>query len=292
MNEVSLRVPDLFYGEEAPYFSYNKEQPTYYTEYLSFYLLSVFADLGFGGFRFFVETKTPAEQQASIDSFVAEFSAWLDDCEQKVSAWLVEDDASRGLPALLMPPQISLPLAGSILLFKPALVSLAVDSVSSVIRVIQTATANRRQAQIVRLLNKAFFRESFWGLSNESIPLKILDALEIIAKACKGKNQEGVEKGFAALLYDSLTALEIIAKACKGENQKGVEKGFAALLYDSLTALIDIPDSPLKEWVNIPIMLKKILDSKDIIRLLSHTVITSGGNIEETEFTLAGTDIR
>ena len=262
MNEVSLPVPDLFYGGDVPYFSYNKEQPTYYTEYLSFYLLSVFASLGFGGFRFLIETKTPSEQQASIDSFVAEFSAWLDDCEQKVSAWLLEDDTSRGLPVLLLPPQISLPLAGSILLFKPALVSLAVDSVSSVIRVIQTATANRRQAQIVRLLNKALFRESFWGLSTESIPLKILEALEAIVKAFKGKNLEGAEKGIAALLYDSLTAL------------------------------IDIPDSTLKEAVNIPIMLKKILDSKDLIRLLSHIVITSGGTIEETEFTLAGTDVR
>ena len=262
MNEVSLQVPDLFNGGEVPYFNYNKEQPTYYTEYLSFYLLSVFAGLGFGGFKFFIETKTPNEQQASIDSFVAEFSAWLDDCEQKVSAWLLEDDTSRGLPALLMPPQISLPLAGSILLFRPALVSLAVDSVSSVIRVIQTATANRRQAQIVRLLNKALFKESFWGLTTESIPLKILEALEIVAKACKG------------------------------ENQKGVEKGIAALLYDALTAYIDIPESELKEGVNIPIMLKKILDNKDIIRLLSHVVVSSGGNIEETEFTLAGTDIR
>ena len=262
MNEVSLHVPDLFYGGEAPYFSYDKEQPTYYTEYLSFYLLSVFANLGFGGFKFFIETRTPAEQQTSIDSFVTEFSAWLNDCEQKISAWLLEDDTSRGLPVLLLPPQISLPLAGSILLFKPALVSLAVDSVSSVIRVIQTATANRRQAQIVRLLNKALFRESFWGISTESIPLKILEALENIAKACKGKDE------------------------------KGVEKGFAPLLYDSLTALIDIPDSPLKEWVNIPIMLKKILDNKDMIRLLSHVVVTSGGNIEETEFTLAGTDVR
>lgn len=261
MNEVPLHVPDLFYGGEDLRFNYNKEQPTYYTEYLSFYLLSVFADLGYGGFKFLIETRTPAEQQTSIDSFVAEFSAWLNDCEQKVSAWLVEDDGSRGLPALLLPPQISLPLAGSILLFKPALVSLAVDSVSAGIRVIQTAVANRRQSQVVRLLNKAFFRESFWGLSAESIPLKILEALELIAKACKGNNL------------------------------KGVEKGFAALLYDALTARIDIPESDLKEDVNIPIMLKKILDAKDMIRLLSHIVITSGGNIEETEFTIAGTDI-
>lgn len=262
MNEISLRVPDLFYGGGSQYFSYDKEKPTYYTEYLSFYLLSVFADLGFGGFKFLIETKTPAEQQTSIDGFVAEFSAWLNDCEQKVSGWLVEDDASRGLPVFLAAPKISLSLAGSILLFKPALVALAVDSVSSVIRVIQTATANRRQAQIVRLLNKAFFKESFWGLKTESIPLKILDTLELIAKACKGENQEGVEKGIAALLYDALTAF------------------------------IDIPESDLKEGVNIPIMLKKILDNKDMIRLLSHVVITSGGNIEETEFTLAGTDIR
>ena len=262
MNEISLHVPDLFYGEDIPYFNYDKEQPTYYTEYLSFYLLSVFANLGFGGFKFYIETRGPNEQEQAISGFVTEFSAWLCDCEQKVSAWLLEDDASRGLPALLLPPQISLPLAGSILLYKPALVSLAVDSLSSIIRVIQTATANRRQTQIVRLLNKALFRESFWGLSSESIPLKILEALEAIAKAFKGKDMEGVEKGIAALLYDSLTAL------------------------------IDIPDSTLKEPVNIPIMLKKILDSKDLIRLLSHIVITSGGNIEETEFTLAGTDIR
>ena len=262
MNEVSLHVPDLFHGGEGAYFNYNKEQPTYYTEYLSFYLLSVFANLGFGGFKFLIETRTPAEQQASIDIFVAEFSEWLDDCEQKVSAWLVEDDGSRGLPALLLPPHISLPLAGSILLYKPALVSLAVDSLSSVIRVIQTATANRRQAQIVRLLNKALFRESFWGLSTESIPLKILEALEAIAKA-----SEWVDL-------------------------KGAKKGFAALLYDALTARIDIPDSNEKEDVNTPIMLKKILDEKDMIRLLSHVVVTSGGNIEETEFTLAGTDLR
>lgn len=260
MNELSLDVPGLFWGGDTPYFNYDKEKPTYYTEYLSFYLLSVFAKLAFGGFKFFIETKTPAEQQASINSFVAEFSEWLYDCEQKVTAWLIEDDDSRGLPALLLPPQISLPLAGSILLFKPALVSLAVDSLSSVIRVIQTASANRRQAQLVRLFNKAFFKESYWGLKTESIPLLILEAL-------------------------------------RGENQDGDEKGIAALLYDALTAIIDIPDSnnpdiTLKEPVNIPIILKKILDNKDMIRLLSHIVITSGGNIEETEFTLAGTDIR
>ena len=262
MNEVTLNVPDLFWGGGTPYFNYDKEKPTFYTEYLSFYLLSVFANLAFGGFKFFIETKTPNEQEQAISGFISQFSDWLNDCEQKVSTWLLEDDASRGLPALLMPPQISLPLAGSILLFKPALVSLAVDSVSSVIRVIQTATANRRQAQIVRLLNKAFFRESFWGLATESIPLKILEVLEDIAKDFKG------------------------------ENQKGVKKGIAALLYDALTALIDIPDSELKEGVNIPIMLKKILDNKDIIRLLSHVVVSTGGSIEETEFTLAGTDIR
>ena len=291
MNEVVLNVPDLFWGEETPYFSYDKERPTYYTEYLSFYLLSVFANLAFGGFKFFIETKTPNEQQASIDNFVSEFSNWLSDCEQKVSAWLLEDDTSRGLPVLLSPPQISLPLAGSILLFKPALVSLAVDSLSSVIRVIQTASANRRQAQIVRLLNKAFFKESFWGLSSESILLKILEALEAIAKACKGENQKGVEKGFAALLYDSLTALIDIPDS---EQKEGVNIPIMLkkILDDALTALIDIPDSEEKESVNIPIMLKKILDEKDIIRLLSHVVVTSGGNIEETEFTIAGTDIR
>ena len=255
MNEVVLNVPDLFWGEETPYFNYDKERPTYYTEYLSFYLLSVFASLAFGGFKFFVETKTPNEQEQVISGFVSQFSEWLSDCEQKISAWLLEDDTSRGLPALLLPPQISLPLAGSILLFKPALVSLAVDSFSSIIRVMQTATANRRQTQIVRLLNKAFFKESFWGLSSESILLKILEALQ-------------------------------------GKNQQGDEKGIAALLYDSLTASIAIPDSEEEEGVNIPVMLKKILDNKDIIRLLSHVVVTSGGNIEETEFTLAGTDIR
>lgn len=262
MNEVSLNVPDLFYGEEIPYFSYDKEKPTYYTEYLSFYLLSVFASLAFGGFKFFVETKSPNEQAQAISGFVSQFSEWLNDCEQKISAWLLEDDTSRGLPVLLLPPQISLPLAGSILLFKPALVSLAVDSLSSVIRVVQTAVANRRQTQIVRLLNKAFFKESFWGLSSESIPLKILEALQAISEACKG------------------------------ENQQGVEKGIAALLYDSLTAFVTMSESEQREGVNIPIMLGKILDNKDMIRLLSHIVITSGGNIEETEFTLAGTDIR
>lgn len=262
MNEVVLNVPDLFWGEETPYFNYDKERPTYYTEYLSFYLLSVFASLAFGGFKFFIETKSPNEQEQAISGFVSQFSDWLSDCEQKISAWLLEDDTSRGLPALLLPPQISLPLAGSILLFKPVLVSLAVDSFSSIIRVIQTATANRRQAQIVRLLSKAFFKESFWGLSSESIPLKILEALQAISEACKGKNQQGDEKGLAALLYDSLTAF------------------------------IAIPDSEEEEGVNIPVMLKKLLDNKDIIRLLSHIVVTSGGNIEETEFTLAGTDIR
>ena len=284
MNEVSLHVPDLFYGGGTPSFSYDKEKPTYYTEYLSFYLLSVFANLGFGGFKFLIETKTPVEQQASIDSFVAEFSAWLDDCEQKVTAWLVEDDDSRGLPALLVPPTISLSVAGSILLFKPALITLAVGSLSSVIRVIQTASANRRQAQLVRLLNKAFFKSSYWGLKTESIPLLILEALQ-------GKTQEGEEKGIAALLYDALTAFIDIPDS---EEKEGVNIPIMLkkILDDALTALIDIPDSEEKEGVNIPIMLKKILDNKDMIRLLSHVVITSGGNIEETEFTIAGTDIR
>ena len=64
------------------------------------------------------------------------------------------------------------------------------------------------------------------------------------------------------------------------------------ILDDALTARIDIPDSDEKEDVNTPIMLNKILEEKDMIRLLSHVVVTSGGNIEETEFTLAGTDIR
>ena len=244
----------MFWGEDAPYFSYDKDKPTYYTESLSFYLLSIFADLSYNGFKFYVETRTPNEQQAGIDSFVSEFSVWLSDCEQKVSAWLLEEEESRGLPVLLSPPQISLPLAGSILLFKPALVTLAVDSISSIIKVAQTAMANRRQAQVVRLLDKAFFKDSFWGLKTESIPLLILEALQ-------------------------------------GVNQKDEDMGIAALLYDALTAYIDVPESKDKEAVNIPLMLKKILDNA-AIKLLSHVVVTSGGNIEETEFTLAGTDER
>ena len=254
MNEIPLSPPSMFWGEDAPYFAYDKERPTYYTESLSYYLMSIFADLSYNGFKFYIETKTPSEQQASIDSFVAEFGGWLSDCEQKVSAWLLEEEESRGLPVLLLPPQISLPLAGSILLFKPALVALAVDSVSSIIRVAQTAMANRRQAQVVRLLDKAFFKDSFWGLKTESIPLLMLEALQ-------------------------------------GITQKGEEKGIAALLYDALTAYIDMPESSDKEGVNIPIMLKKILDNA-AIKLLSHVVVSSGGNIEETEFTLAGTDER
>ncbi len=256
MNQIYFQQPQIYLDS----FQYSSEQPTFYTEALSHWVLSTIRDLCNVSACVYVEDKTPDLQQSLVSDYVSQFSAWLKTCEEAVTSYLIEDSSSLSLPVLPVPPQISIALAGSVLLYKPAIVALAVDSVAAVVRIIQTAIANRRQSQVVRLLDKAFFTSSYFGLWKESIFQKIVDTL-------------------TSINWD-----------LHGDNVKGETKGVGSLIYDALTTFVNIPDTEDFEALNLPEVLLKLSKNRDLMKLIAHIVVSGNGHIDSTDFTLAGTD--
>lgn len=92
-------------------FSYDTQKPTYFTEKLSYHLLTVLNEFGARGVKVYIEDSTPEQQSAAVDSWLDSFRAWLNETEQAVSGWLTESEESRLLPSLAF-PRHGLPLLG------------------------------------------------------------------------------------------------------------------------------------------------------------------------------------
>lgn len=248
-------------------FEYSQDMPTRYTEALSFQCLTILENLSTQGGKIFVETSTPEEQASSFSAWQGEFKAWLGTIEEAVSAWLVEGEESRLLPALPFAPMLPATIGGAaVVLYRGALIRAAVDGVAALVRTTQTALANRRQAQLVRLIDKALMDTTWFGLGSTS-KLDTLNANLSVVNESIGR----------------------IASRLTVDDKNYSYQGIGQALYDSLTKWNE-PDSEgnVNGFKSIADILSEVAKNPNIIKLLSHIILTHGGDVEEHEFILAG----
>lgn len=248
-------------------FAYQSDKPTYYTEALSFYCLQLLENLSSSGAAIHVENSTPSEQGSAAVNWLASFKTWLSDCEESISAWLLESEESRVLPVLGTAPAWPVIIGeGAVVLYKGVIIKAAIDGFGALVRVSQQAVANRRQNELVRLLDRAFLRGSWFSPVKESR----IDDLRVCL----------------ATLNDSIGNL---TNRFTLEDKAGSYQGFAQAVYDILTAYGVNDDGSLNEDIETLVtIMQKYAKNDRVIKLLSHIILTHGGDIEETEFILAG----
>ena len=248
-------------------FEYSQDTPTKYTEALSFQCLSILESLATQGGKIFIETSTPQEQSEAFLSWQESFKTWLNSVEESVSAWLTESEESRLLPVLPLAPALPAAIGGAaVILYRGALVKAAVDGVSALIRTTQTAMANRRQTQLVRLIDKALLDNTWFGLGSTSK----VDKLNVNL----------------AQINDSLGR---ISSRLTVDDKNYSYQGIGQAIYDALTKW-DSPDEEgnINGFKTITDILSGLKENPNIIKLLSHIILTHGGDIEEHEFFLSG----
>lgn len=250
-------------------FNYDIDQPTLQTEKLSYHLQKILQGLYVTQAKLYVETMTPEEQTSAADSYFAEFKTWLEDSEAAVSEWLTQEEESRALPVLAAVPAFPASIGSAAVVLTGGLaMKLGTDIFSSVVRVIQQATANRRQAELVRVLDKALLRGSWFSLQKQSNLDEIEDLMRSIIEA--------ISRISTYMVVDD-----------KSYNYKGIGQA----LYDCLSSWrVDAEGNILDGFDNVPDMLRLLAKNGNIIKLLSKIILTHGGDIEEHEFILAGED--
>ena len=146
-------------------FSYDKTKPTYYTEMLSYEIMRFLAAASAAGAYMSVsaDSDTTADMTA-FDNYLSEFHTWVLDCASKLSAHLTAKSGSRGALALTAAPQLALASGASLAVLPPALlVKLGTSVINDITEAVTTFRADMREADFVRLFDRAFFEQSWFG---------------------------------------------------------------------------------------------------------------------------------
>lgn len=163
-------------------FSYNPDEPTFHTEFLSNSLSKFLWKIGSKGGYIDVgqESEGFSAQESAVNAWVTAFNDWLKNTTESVTSWLLEEEGGRALPALLAPPVLALSGGALQLLGRGIIVKMAVDVGSSIVHVANVAIANRRAARLERMFDKAFNRFSWFGLNNVPYLQEIADQLGLL----------------------------------------------------------------------------------------------------------------
>lgn len=205
-------------GTPAPgAFAYSVEQPTYYTELLSHTILDILNGLSAAGGRLYIEDIQAYDKEADFDGWLSDFRTWLKDTVSNVTAWLSEPEESRALLPILAAPALPATIGTATVLSAGLSIKLVTSIVSDVSEVVNAYIAARRASELPRLLDKAFFDDSFWGgryskidrLIDEigraglsSVPAEsVKSSLEVIADVLQ--NQERVIKLLSHVVVSS-----------------------------------------------------------------------------------------
>ena len=247
-------------------FTYDATKPTLQTEKLSFQLLQHLAAIsGQGGFSAITSAADMATNESNIDGYVSSLQTWLTDCFDKLATYLLSDDSSRNVLALAAPPSIVL-AGGSLAMLPPAaLAKLVIGTVSDIVRSFTELQGSLRKDRVTRLVDRAFFNQSWFG--------------------------DSFDTSYLSQIVEKLTAID---EKLKTTNVKtGENIGIAEALKQAFSLVTVETDSQgntteLKEWFVEIAKNQGVLLST--IRLLSKIYISTYGELYEADFTLADSD--
>lgn len=247
-------------------FTYDATKPTLQTEKLSFQLLQHLAAISSqGGFSAVTNAADMATNETNIDNYVSALQTWLTDCFDKLSTYLLSDETSRNVLALASPPALVL-TGGSLAMLPPAaLVKLVTGTILDITRTFTELQGSLRKDRVTRLVDRAFFNQSWFG--------------------------DSFDTSYLSQIVEKLTAMD---EKLKTTNVKtGENIGIAEALKQAFSLVTVETDSQgntteLKEWFAEIAKNQGVLLST--IRLLSKIYISTYGELYEADFTLADND--
>lgn len=156
-------------------FAYNKNEPTRYTEYLSFVVTKILSDLSSNGFKFIIDNgveSTAENPNEVISDWSVAWGEWLKDVSNGVGNYLAEKEGSRA--AFLVPAAPLLPSLPSLL---PVIgVGLAIKVVTDIVSNVAESYANFQQVtrsnRLERVLDESLNEETYFGLGADKSYLK------------------------------------------------------------------------------------------------------------------------
>ena len=244
-------------------FVYDATKPTLQTEKLSFQLLQHLAAIsGQGGFSAVTSAADMVANEANIDNYVSSLQTWLTDCFEKLSTYLLSNESSRGVLALASPPAIVL-AGGSLAMLPPAaLAKLVTGTISDITRSFTELQGSLRKDRVTRLIDKAFFNQSWFGDTFDTSYLsQIVEKLDAIDKKLSTTDVKTAQE---------INVAEVIKRAFS-----------AVTIEDDGQGNV----TELKEW--FADIAKKQSTLLSTIRLLSKIYISTYGELYEADFTLA-----
>lgn len=241
-------------------FVYDKDRPTYYTEFLSWALHQHQHALSQAGAKNHVETVSVSEQFSGAVQAGASLASWLDSSVDLVSGWLNSADGSPppgDLPALPDLPDVLAQLA---VLLPGGKLALASKLALPVIKAVFKFREFQRPRDLVRLLDKALLRESFFlGIRRswlEVISDKMPSEYPDWSALLKARLViDGVEKNF--------TIAEIlghILKAFVTQDCEGVPIGLADFFRRALAYCVPVADGN-SDFITLQDTLQSLVDT-------------------------------
>jgi len=156
MSTVSLEFPS------PGVFAYDPLRPTYYTEYFSWAMHKHQAALAAAGASVHVENKTPAEQAAAVAQYATGLSTFIDSAVSNISGYL-NGDYEAEKPALPALPEIPADLSSIIAFLPGGKIGLALKVGVSLLSGWAKWQDSMRERDPVRLMDKAFFDNGWFG---------------------------------------------------------------------------------------------------------------------------------
>lgn len=241
-------------------FVYDKSRPTYYTEFLSWSLHQHQYALSQAGAKNHVETVPVHEQMVAVLQAGASLASWLDSSIDLVSAWLNSADGSPppgDLPAFPDLPEVLTQLAVLLPGGKLALAAkLAIPAVKAVFKFREL----QRPRDLVRLLDKALLRDSFFLGIRKSW-------LEVIAEKMPSEYPDWSALLKARLVIDGVgrefTIAEILGSLLKAfvtQDCEGVSVGLTDFLRRVLAYCVPVADGNA-DFITLQDTLQSLVDA-------------------------------
>lgn len=235
-------------------FAYDKERPTYYTEMLSYQIMRFLAALTAGGAFYDVSQDVDlAASENAVNEYLAKFHSWILDSSARLSAHLTEKSGSRSSLALAAAPTLALAGGSSLAVLPPAIVAkMATSIINDIAESTTRFKADMRAADFVRLFDKAFFEQSWFG---DIADKPFLAAIEGV------KRQLSIEHGTG----EGLSLGDLLQLALTGADAEAVPEG-------QIPPTIGIVDALTKR------------SKADLIKLICQIVLDKGLSIESVDF--------
>lgn len=235
-------------------FFYDRDKPTYYTEMLSYQIMRFLAALTAGGAFYDVSQDVDlAATENAVNEYLANFHDWVLDSAGRLSAHLTEKSGSRSQIALAAAPTLALAGGASLAVLPPAIVAkMATSIINDIAESTTRFKADMRAADFVRLFDRAFFEQSWFG---NAVDRPYLAAIEGV------KRQLSIEHG----ANEGLSLGDLLQLALTGADAEAVPEG-------ETPPTIGVVDALMRK------------SKEDLIKLICQITLDKGLSIESVDF--------